>query len=90
MNAKKAKLIRKALRSQGINVTEHKYVAGKPPMFAKFGGFDAAGNAVGYMTMNPLGDIIRKVSRGQPTVLAACGRDIYRGMKKEMKLRGVA
>lgn len=80
MNGKKAKDIRKFLRSIGHNVNQRYYSEGEAPVFARF-----SHNDEGELVADDMGIHILKVRKGVPFKLAPdCGRAVYQEMKRRV------
>ena len=80
MNGKKAKNIRKFLKSMGHSLSTRQYEGGQPPVFTRM-----APNDKGEVAPSPNGTIIHKTRRGEPLRnTGESARAIYQEMKKRV------
>lgn len=85
MNQKKAKQLRRDMKELGFDHKETKYNPGQPPVFFRYDiGKDRE------KVFKDTGAFIAKVQRGIPRTLAACGRNLYKTMKREMAMGAIA
>ncbi len=81
MNSKKAKELRKFLKSIGHGATQVAYVGGEAPIFTRMGF-----NEHGVLVPDAEGFVTRKTVRGVPRELDdGCGRAIYQEMKRRVE-----
>ena len=79
MSMKKAKLLRRQLKEQGVDVTQTEYNANRRDvLYVRFTRDDE-----GELKADLKGDIVLKVRDGIPTeLLPTCGRGMYQRIKR--------